>query len=73
MKFKIGDIVRCIETLEPQGIGWKLGYEFKIKSRRKGGTSKNLNAYWPGINNYAVFESALGLVKPAIREEIIYE
>ena len=61
-KFKIGDVVRCINDGR-KGSGWKLGYEFKITSVN---TFENGAAiiYWAGISDSGVCEDSLELARP---------
>lgn len=80
-KFKIGDVVRCIDNpkavlrngREKNGAGWKLGHTFKITSIDE---LKSESIYWRGIDGNGVYENSLELVNQnpklkSLRKELI--
>lgn len=77
IKFKVGQIVRCIKNDEADatgeyghnyygGAGWKEGYEFKITDI----TIFGRPVYWRGYTNNGVYEPFLELVVDIPKVEI---
>jgi len=70
LKFKAGDIVRCIDngTEKYKGHGWKKDWEFVI-SYGKVFNDKNGNVYFPK-NESGIYEHSLELVSSEPNYEI---
>ena len=78
-KFKVGDIVRCINVpgypgrrAEVHGGGWEFGKEFKIakitnQNGREAGNSLDMPIYWYKGNS---IQDSRGVYEHALQKEI---